>query len=94
MHIGFKFMVIREFTNIANNVETDLQRLFDSGSFNWTEIFGTQTDIQSGKYHFKSIGGIDVSMNPSKIELTVRKSREAQFKGFKGNVHSKVRVKK
>ncbi|VDI19200.1 Hypothetical predicted protein [Mytilus galloprovincialis] len=86
------FMVMREFTHIANMVETHLQRLFDSGSFNWTEILGTQTDIQSVKYHFTSIGEIDVRINPSKIELNVRKSREAQLKGFKRNVQSKVRV--
>lgn len=35
------FMVMREFTHIANMVETHLQRLFDSGSFNWTQISGT-----------------------------------------------------
>lgn len=86
------FMVIREFTNVANTFETDLQRLFDSGSFNWTEILGTQTDIQSVKYHLTSIGEINVGINPSEIELTVRNYREAQFKGSKGNVHSKVRV--
>ncbi|CAC5426505.1 unnamed protein product [Mytilus coruscus] len=83
------FMVMREFTHIANTVETYLQRLFDSGSFNWTEILGTQTDIQSVKYHFTSIGEIDIRINPSKIELNVRKSREAQIKGFKVNIQSK-----
>ncbi|XP_071179175.1 zinc-binding protein A33-like [Mytilus edulis] len=86
------FMALRELTHLANTAETDLQRLFDSGSFNWIEILGTPADIQSLKDNFKSFGKIDFRFNPSKITLNVRKSREAQLQGCKGIVQSKVRV--
>ncbi|CAC5391672.1 unnamed protein product [Mytilus coruscus] len=74
------FMVMREFTHLANTAETDLQRLFDSGSFNWIEILGTPADIQSLKDNF--------SFRENRLGLTLLKNVDMRSlkHNFKVNV--------
>lgn len=75
------FMAIREFTKSANIAETDLQQLFNGGSFNWVEILYTPTNLKTMKDIFQSVGKTDVRIGHPRIMLKVRKTQEAQLIG-------------
>ncbi|CAC5426504.1 unnamed protein product [Mytilus coruscus] len=83
------FMAIRKLAKSANSAETDLHHFFENGSLNWTEISYTPTNIDSVKDNLTSIGKTDVKVDPSTIQLKVRKTREAQLIGpIKSNIES------
>ncbi|XP_071179179.1 uncharacterized protein [Mytilus edulis] len=75
------FMAIRDLVQLTNTAETELQQMFEGESFDRIEIFFDPLNLNMVKVNLPSIGKTEVRVDPSRIQLKVRKAREAQLIG-------------